>query len=117
MAIEFYDVKEGKKVSIDESNVTKKVYTRTTKAGKEQQRHQWQYTRNCLKVQRRELHAALLDATTERGAAALEAEAKANARALRGLAAERHIRLPVVVPHDKSLSLADIQKLYTRGGR
>jgi hypothetical protein len=39
VAIEFYDVKEGKKVSIDESNVTKKVYTRTTKAGKEQQRH------------------------------------------------------------------------------
>ena len=39
MAIEFYDVKEGKKVSIDESNVTKKVYIRTTKAGKEQQRH------------------------------------------------------------------------------
>ena len=39
MAIEFYDVKEGKKVSIDESNVTKKVYTRTTKTGKEQQRY------------------------------------------------------------------------------
>ena len=38
MAIEFYDVKEGKKVSISESSVTKKVYTRTTKAGKEQQR-------------------------------------------------------------------------------
>jgi hypothetical protein len=39
MAIEFYDVKEGKKVSIDESNITRKVYTRTTKTGKEQQRH------------------------------------------------------------------------------
>tara|TARA_B100000674_G_C37481891_1_gene751836 strand:+ start:255 stop:467 length:213 start_codon:yes stop_codon:yes gene_type:complete len=38
MAIEFYDVKEGKKVSINESSVTKKVYTRTTKTGKEQQR-------------------------------------------------------------------------------
>ena len=39
MAVEFYDVKEGKKVSIDESNITRKVYTRTTKAGKEQQRY------------------------------------------------------------------------------
>lgn len=39
MAIEFYDVKEGKKVSIDESNVTRKVYTSTTKTGKEQRRH------------------------------------------------------------------------------
>ena len=39
MAIEFYDVKEGKKVSIGESDVTKKVYTRTTKAGTEQQRY------------------------------------------------------------------------------
>lgn len=38
MAIEFYDVKEGKKVSISEADVTKKVYTRTTKTGKEQQR-------------------------------------------------------------------------------
>lgn len=39
MAIEFYDVKEGKKISIDESSVTKKVYISTTKAGKEQRRH------------------------------------------------------------------------------
>ena len=39
MAIEFYDVKEGKKVAVDESNITKKVYTRTTKAGKTQNRY------------------------------------------------------------------------------
>lgn len=38
MAVEFYDVKEGKKVSIDEADITKKIYTRTTKTGKEQQR-------------------------------------------------------------------------------
>ena len=34
----FYDVKEGKKVGIDEADITKKIYTRTTKTGKEQQR-------------------------------------------------------------------------------
>ena len=39
MAVEFYDVKEGKKVSVDESKVTKKKYTRTTKTGKISERH------------------------------------------------------------------------------
>jgi len=39
MAIEFYDVKEGKKVAVDESNITKKVYSRTTKTGKTQNRY------------------------------------------------------------------------------
>ena len=39
MAIEFYDVKERTKVSIDESNVTKKRYTRETKAGTTQERY------------------------------------------------------------------------------
>ncbi len=39
MAIEFYDVKERKKVSIDESSITKKRYTRTTKAGATQERY------------------------------------------------------------------------------
>ena len=39
MAIEFYDVKEGKKVGVDESKVTKKKYTRTTKTGKISERY------------------------------------------------------------------------------
>jgi hypothetical protein len=39
MAIEFYDVKERKKVQIDEGSVTKKRYTRETKSGKTQERY------------------------------------------------------------------------------
>ena len=39
MAIEFYDVKEGKKVAVDEGKITKKVYTRETKTGKIQNRY------------------------------------------------------------------------------
>ena len=36
MAIEFYNVKKKKKVSIDESDIEKKTYERETKAGKKQ---------------------------------------------------------------------------------
>jgi len=39
MAIEFYDVKERKKVSIDEGSITKKRYTRETKSGGTQERY------------------------------------------------------------------------------
>ncbi|MEE2788299.1 MAG: hypothetical protein VX589_13230 [Myxococcota bacterium] len=39
MAVEFYDLKERKKVSLDESKVTKKKYVRLTKTGKTQERH------------------------------------------------------------------------------
>jgi len=39
MAIEFYNVKKKKKVSIDEYDIEKKPYERETKAGKKQIRY------------------------------------------------------------------------------
>ena len=39
MAVEFYDVKEGKKVSVADSAISKKKYTRTTKTGKLSERY------------------------------------------------------------------------------
>ena len=39
MAVEFYDVKERKKVQVDDSKITKKRYTRETKDGKTQERY------------------------------------------------------------------------------
>jgi hypothetical protein len=39
MAIEFYNLKKKKKVSIDESDIEKKTYERETKAGKKQIRY------------------------------------------------------------------------------
>ncbi len=39
MAIQFYDVKSRQKVSVDESDVKKVTYERTTKEGKKQVRY------------------------------------------------------------------------------
>ena len=39
MAIEFYDVKNRKKVSVDEKDVKKTTYERTTKDGSKQVRY------------------------------------------------------------------------------
>lgn len=39
MAIEFYNVRKRKKVSIDEANIEKKTYERETKDGKKQIRY------------------------------------------------------------------------------
>ena len=39
MAVEFYNVKKKKKVSIDESSIEKVTYERETKAGKKQIRY------------------------------------------------------------------------------
>ena len=39
MSKTFYNVKKKQKVQIDEDSITKKVYTRTTKEGKQQTRY------------------------------------------------------------------------------